>query len=67
MWLEHSIGPQSANWDADNDRWIVGQKKIYRWCTNDQVPVSDWFKDFGKALEWIVDYEREKENERTNG
>ena len=63
MWLEHGYGPQSAKWDEENQRWNVGKKKIYRWCTNDQLPVSDWLKSLTEAIDWIIDYDNDRLND----
>ena len=64
MILEHSNDPVSAKWDKDLNKWNVGERKKYRWCSINNKPESDWFYDITDALNWIIQYET---NRLSNG
>ena len=57
MILEHSKDPVSAKWDKDLNKWNVGERKKYRWCSTDNKPESDWFYDITDALQWIIKHD----------
>jgi len=64
--LEHSKDPVSAKWNKESNRWDIGEKKKYRWCSNKNRPESDWFYDITDALNWIKEYDESKEtNQKT--
>jgi hypothetical protein len=58
MILEHGLDDLTATYNTQRSAWDIGQRKIYRWCTNDNIPSSEWFTDIGDALEWIKNYDR---------
>ena len=47
---------QSARWDHDNNKWLVGTEE-YQWTDIKDKPVSDWM-DLDSALKWIIQYEK---------
>lgn len=59
MTLEHGKDPVSARWNESTNSWDVGEKKKYRWVTNDNKPIvmSDWFYDISEALNWIIQHD----------
>ena len=60
MILEHHLEFTSARWDKENNRWDVGRKKLYRWCYPDETPATDYFDDIQKALDWIIEYDKNR-------
>jgi hypothetical protein len=64
--LEHSNDPVSAKWNHTTNRWDVGNKKKFRWCSTKNKPESDWFYDITDALTWIINHDESKEtNQKT--
>jgi len=59
MILEHGKDPVSARWDNEANTWSVGEKKKFRWTTNDNEVKSEWFYDISDALQWIIQYDTE--------
>jgi hypothetical protein len=60
MILEHSKDPVSASWNPDKNTWDIGEKTKYRWITNENEAKSDWFYDISSALDWIIEYDKNK-------
>jgi hypothetical protein len=59
--LEHSKDPVSAKWNHTTNRWDIGEKKKFRWCSTKNKPESDWFYDITDALTWIINHNESKE------
>ena len=32
----------------------------YRWCDNENNPVSEWFNEISEALQWIIKHDENK-------
>jgi len=60
MILEQELENTTAQWDKDNNRWSVGRKKKYRWCYPDNTPATDWYYEIQDALNWIIDYDKNR-------
>ena len=35
--------------------------KQYRWVTNENEPVSEWFEKIEDALEWIIEHDKARD------
>ena len=35
--------------------------KQYRWVTNENEPVSEWFVEIKEALEWIIQHDKARD------
>jgi hypothetical protein len=49
---------QSARWDHDNNKWLIGTEE-YQWVDMKNKPISNWM-NFDSALVWIQEYDRNK-------
>jgi hypothetical protein len=54
---------QTARWDHDNNKWIVGTME-YQWTDTKNRPVSDWM-NLDNALKWIIEHDNPRVSETT--
>jgi hypothetical protein len=59
MQLRKQSNP-SAKWDNENNKWCIGESRIYQWTDMKNRPVSDWM-NLDDALIWIKEYNESKE------
>ena len=54
---------QSARWDKDNNKWLVGTME-YQWLNERTKEQSPWMA-FDDALLWIKEHDRLSTNQNT--
>lgn len=60
MILEHGLEGTSALWNTETNTYDIRQRTQYRWLDHKNIPKSGWYTDISDALQWIIDYDREK-------